>query len=1344
MEKNMKKYYLGFDIGTASIGWAVTDENYEILKFNGKNMWGSRLFDKANTAAERRMLRTGRRRCERRRWRLLLLQELFAKEILPKYPDFFLRLKESALLTDDRTHNGKPGIFDDPTFKDRDYYKLYPTVFHLRKALIDGHTEDIRLLYIAIHHIMKHRGHFLFNSTADNVTSFEKIYEELRDMLRDEFEVEIENGAVEKLESILKDKELPKTKKREEVLASLNIDKKNKQCKAIIGLICGRTENLSDIFDREELKEFEKNKISFSNEVYEEVRPLLEEELAENCVVIDTLKKVYDWTVLSDILSGGEYEGKSYISMAKVKSFDKHRCDLEILKKVLSDYPDLKRKILKGKKSPSYATLIGSTGGKSLKRCRREDFEKELKKTLISLDATEESKDNIDYILHEMDRGTFLPLQVSIDNSVVPYQLQESELKVILDNHKDVFPLLNETDEKGVSVADKIISLLTFRVPYYVGPLGSDSPYAWAVRKEEGKITPWNFEDKVDLDMSAEKFIRRMTNKCTYLYAEDVVPKYSLAYCRFTVLNELNNVKVEGKSPEIGIKQKAFVSLFQNRKKVSGKMIADFLKSEGYEVPDNKVGGIDGDFKSSLASYLDFKKIFGAKVEEYDCQMMIENLILWITLYGEDKRMLRRVIRKNYDEGSISDEKLKKICRLKYQGWGRLSRRFLCDLEFYDKTTGEIMTVLQGLWNTNNNLMQLFSQTYTLAEEVRKENAILTGENTVLTYDGLVKDLPGSPAIKRSIWQTIKLVKEIEKIAGNPPGKIFVEVSRWDDLKGDAGRKKSRKTELLEAYEAIKDEEIDWKNEIENRKESDFRSIKLYLYYTQMGRCMYTGEKIDLSEIANTDIYDRDHIFPQSKTKDDSLDNRVLVKKSANQEKKDKLIDPQIQQKMAPFWRMLRSKNLISENKLSRLLRNTPLTDEELAGFINRQLVEARQSSRLAIQVLQQIYPASKIVFVKAKLVSEFRTDHLKMVKVRSLNDYHHAKDAYLNIVVGNVYYARFTSNPLEWLKKNKDYNYSLDKVFDFDVAVGGKSVWKKGDDGTLSVVRRNMLKKDIRCTRQVIQNKGELFNQQIVKKTDHPSVEIKKGMSVTKYGGYKSLNTAYFCLIEYSDAKGIRRRRIEPVPLLIKEKISDISVLKNYFEELGFADVDIRMAEIKKNTLFYIDGFYLTLRGISGKSQLAMCNAVQLMVDEQSELYLKKLEKYIERNKLRKDKKILLQITEKEGISAAENIKIYNLIIDKLENTIYKNRPASSAKWFVEKEKVFAMLSLEEQCITLNEIMTLMRCKPDFSNLALIGGSKYAGKTLKNRDIHDTKECYIITQSVTGLFEKKIDLKTI
>lgn len=56
--KEMNNYFLGLDLGTASIGWAVTDNKYEIVRAHGKSLWGVRLFESAKTAEERRTFRT--------------------------------------------------------------------------------------------------------------------------------------------------------------------------------------------------------------------------------------------------------------------------------------------------------------------------------------------------------------------------------------------------------------------------------------------------------------------------------------------------------------------------------------------------------------------------------------------------------------------------------------------------------------------------------------------------------------------------------------------------------------------------------------------------------------------------------------------------------------------------------------------------------------------------------------------------------------------------------------------------------------------------------------------------------------------------------------------------------------------------------------------------------------------------------------------------------------------------------------------------------------------------------------------------------------------------------------
>lgn len=77
----MKDFYIGLDMGTNSVGWAVADEDYNLCKFKGNAMWGVRLFDESATAAKRRGFRTARRRAQRKRQRILWLQMLFNEEI---------------------------------------------------------------------------------------------------------------------------------------------------------------------------------------------------------------------------------------------------------------------------------------------------------------------------------------------------------------------------------------------------------------------------------------------------------------------------------------------------------------------------------------------------------------------------------------------------------------------------------------------------------------------------------------------------------------------------------------------------------------------------------------------------------------------------------------------------------------------------------------------------------------------------------------------------------------------------------------------------------------------------------------------------------------------------------------------------------------------------------------------------------------------------------------------------------------------------------------------------------------------------------------------------------------
>ena len=160
----MEKFYLGMDIGTESVGMACTDEQYNLLRAKGKELWAVRLFDEAKDASERRTKRTARRRLQRRRQRIEWLQDIFA----PFMEDdkFFLRLNNSGFYEEDKNAELKTkfSLFADEGYTDKEFYKEYPTIFHLRRDLIMGTDKkiDLRHYYLALHHIVKYRGHFLF------------------------------------------------------------------------------------------------------------------------------------------------------------------------------------------------------------------------------------------------------------------------------------------------------------------------------------------------------------------------------------------------------------------------------------------------------------------------------------------------------------------------------------------------------------------------------------------------------------------------------------------------------------------------------------------------------------------------------------------------------------------------------------------------------------------------------------------------------------------------------------------------------------------------------------------------------------------------------------------------------------------------------------------------------------------------------------------------------------------------------------------------------------------------------------------------------------------------------
>lgn len=327
-----KDYYLGLDMGSGSVGWAVTDDQYHILRAHGKALWGTRLFEAANTAEDRRINRTARRRLKRRNQRIEWLQEIFAEEINTKDSGFFRRMKESRYWAEDKQdENGNClempySLFIDKDFTDKEYHEKFPTIYHLRKYLMaTEETPDIRLVYLAFQHMMKHRGHFLLNGSIEEIREFRTTFDQFLEVIRNEemgFDGEITEETYNDIENTLKNVNLTRSAKKSTLVKLLKGTRVEE--KELLALISGCTVKLSNIYNDKSLDETERPKISFADAGFDDYEIEIQNNLNERYCIIESAKAVYDWAALADIL------GKcSSISEAKVALYEKHHNDLQ-------------------------------------------------------------------------------------------------------------------------------------------------------------------------------------------------------------------------------------------------------------------------------------------------------------------------------------------------------------------------------------------------------------------------------------------------------------------------------------------------------------------------------------------------------------------------------------------------------------------------------------------------------------------------------------------------------------------------------------------------------------------------------------------------------------------------------------------------------------------------------------------------------------------------------------------------------------------------------------------------------------------------------------------------------
>lgn len=1406
--KKAKKILCGLDIGTNSVGWCITNENNEIIRWNSKPLIGVRLFEDASDCKKRRGYRSNRRRMNRRKERIRLLRQLFAKEINSVDKTFFERLDTSMYKHEDKNEEFVYTLFNDRSYTDKNYYDDFPTIYHLRQHLINSNKkEDIRLIYLALHHLIKYRGNFLIpgNSFKSLNKNDFKGYMDSLNMYIDEFNESLEEDCkIKKL--IINDDNFEDIKnifikehginaKKERLIKFFDAKTNHYLKNVILPFLAGSNLQIKQLkienYTTDDIKNLCVNDEKFDENIETLISSYPEYEALFNILVV--AKTIYNFFLLGKLLGNHKY-----LCDAMVEKYDEHHKELKLLKNYVKDnipdeYSNIFRESIKD--NHNYASYVGSSISNNLKfnqknkKSKQNEFYSFLVKKLklekyeITL---ENQNDPLSIIKQKIDDESFLNKLNSTSNGVFPYQLNMMEIEAILENQSKYYDFLKEKDSDELTVIDKIKSILSFKIPYYVGPLVSpkdkydQTKYAWLERTNE-KIYPWNFEKVVDLDSSAEHFINRMHNKCTYLPSCYCLAKNSIYFSYYNVLSNLNKISINGTPITVEQKDDIIKNVFCTNRKVTKKNVEDYIKSI-YGSKASFTYSTNGKevsvFNCDMMAYYDFCKIFGSDYVKNNIDT-IESIIRDIVIF-EDKTILEKRLENKYN---FDKKVIKQIKALSYNGFASISKELLTLVasdESGEITDYDYGSIIEIMHKTNQNLQEvLFSNRYGFQDKIKEFN-LNNSFGDKLTLKEFVDESYAIPGMKRAIIQSYKIIDEIEDILKRPIDEYYIECTRTN--RSNIKESKTRYQNTVELYKAaynlMKEDKLflELNEKLKKFDPNAFQSDKYYLYFSQFGRCMYSGESINLEELYDNEKYDIDHIIPQSLLKDDSLSNRVLVKQELNRKKSDTYPIPQgfLFKDAHKYYKFLYDAKLITEKKYNNLTRRE-LTETELESFVNRQIVYTNQAVAGLIKAIKYFKTTEdfdpKIVYSKSENVSAFRKQY-DLLKSRSINNFHHAHDAYLNIIVGRTldsYFGPYQNRKIS-LKEMHDKGYTTNviKVFEQNKNrtkhavkdLNGNIVWNY--DESLKKVENVIYNQHniTVTTRTFIGN--DLFGKATIYPAGIGNIPVKNNSPLSdtdKYGGFKQ-----YAFGSYVILKSNNKYFIEAIPTVYSKNHEEEKYLKEECKQ--YSNFEIVFNNLGINTVFKIQNNKFCLTGKTGnsyfiknlneryatKKELSIIKKVEKLIAEcdKKRIAIKGEESIDDINKMGFEcdgsRLVIANSKNKDAqiieINNEELLNMYDYFIQLTDKDIYSfTQTKKLHEKLLEIKDKFINLSILTKCKVIYNLLDHLKCNERKNvDLSLLGLSP--NEAVMVISSHNISDYTLVFESITGLRTKEIVIK--
>ena len=234
----------------------------------------------------------------------------------------------------------------------------------------------------------------------------------------------------------------------------------------------------------------------------------------------------------------------------------------------------------------------------------------------------------------------------------------------------------------------------------------------------------------------------------------------------------------------------------------------------------------------------------------------------------------------------------------------------------------------------------------------------------ILSQGRISSELVASPTARKALIEAVKQVKAVVERHG-APDRIHIELARDLGKSPEARRqialaamrRQAQKSRLRTAFQEI------FGRAPHVGAAGAGELLRFELWREQEGRCLYSGERIEASQLlAGNNSVQVDHILPWARFGDDSLANKTLCMAHANQRKGDRTPFEWFRREKSPqAWKDF-AETVEALPIKRRKKRNFQLEDGAAlaSSFRERNLNDARWACRALAEALKAMYPAGE------------------------------------------------------------------------------------------------------------------------------------------------------------------------------------------------------------------------------------------------------------------------------------------------------------------------------------------------------------------------------------------------